>query len=82
MACRNDSEYYTRRADAERMLAEAAETPAAAAAHFELAFRYELLAAGPETRRAMLHVVTPSGELPDIFKPARPGRKPARSSAI
>jgi len=41
------SDYYAERARAERRLAEAATNPCAAAAHAELAARYEALSSDP-----------------------------------
>lgn len=45
-----DSKYYADRARAERRLREAADDPRAAAAHAELAARYEALAADPSLK--------------------------------
>lgn len=53
-----DLDYYAKRASTERQLADAASNAAVAAVHASLAERYERLAAGPQARRATLHIVT------------------------
>ena len=50
----NDTEYYRKRAAAERTLAVTASNPAAAAVHTQLAERYEALVS--EAKRPTLHL--------------------------
>jgi hypothetical protein len=52
----NDTDYFRKRASVERALAAAASNPAAAAAHDELAHRYEALVS--DAKRPTLHIVT------------------------
>ena len=52
----NDTEYFRKRAAAERTLAVAASDPAAAAVHTQLAERYEALVS--EADRPTLHLVS------------------------
>ena len=65
--------YYAARAIDERLQAQAATNPRAAAAHFEMSARYEALAADPSLELPSSELATlepPSDELPESWHTA------------